>query len=261
MNAGWLREQVCMYMCPYARFQAVMFDPNTLIVSYDTERGEPRGSRRRKVDDYKEKGLGDCVDCNLCVQVCPTGIDIREGLQYECIGCALCIDACDSIMNKMDYDPGLISYTTEMALDGKKNHIVRPKTIAYALVLLGMMSSFAYSVWSRVPLELDVIKDRGALYQLTGMGMIENSYIIKVMNMSDQDHEITISVGGVNNIKITTLTHISIKSGEVYTLPTSVEVNPDDMETSNYTIEFTAQALNDEDLVATSESRFLGTIE
>jgi len=237
-----------------------MFDADTLIVSYDKERGDPRGSRKRNAD-YQEKGLGDCIDCGMCVQVCPTGIDIRDGLQYECIGCALCIDACDSIMEKMDYDPGLISYTTEVALEGKKRHLLQPKSIAYAVVLLIMIGSFAYSVWSRVPLELDVIKDRGALYQLTGMGMIENSYIIKVMNMSDQDHDINISVAGIDNIKITTPTHISIKSGEVYTLPTSIEVNPEEMKTSNYTIEFTAQAVTDEDLVATSESRFLGTIE
>jgi len=260
INAGWLREQVCLYMCPYARFQSVMFDADTLVVSYDKERGDPRGSRKRKAD-YKDKGLGDCIDCGMCVQVCPTGIDIRDGLQYECIGCALCIDACDSIMDKMDYDPGLISYTTEMTLESKKSHIIRPKSIAYAIVLLTMVGSFAYSVWSRIPLELDVIKDRGALFQLTGMGMIENSYIIKVMNMSDQDHDFNISVDGVKNIKITTPTHVSIKSGEVYTLPTSVEVNPENMETSNYTIEFTAQAVNNEALVATSESRFLGTIE
>ena len=259
INAGWLREQVCMYMCPYARFQSVMFDENTLVVSYNTDRGDPRGSRKRNAD-YKEKGLGDCIDCNLCVQVCPTGIDIRDGLQYECIGCALCIDACDSIMEKMNYEPGLISYTTEQKLEGKESHIIRPKSIAYAAVLSLMIGSFAYSIFSRVPLELDVIKDRGSLYQLTGMGQIENSYELKVMNMSDKDHDFKISVEGIESLHITTQTQISVKSGEVYTLPTSIEVDPSKMETTHYTIEFKVQAL-DEDLSATSESRFLGTSE
>ena len=207
-------------MCPYARFQSVMFDQDTLIVSYDSKRGDPRGSRKRN-SDYKEQGLGDCIDCNLCVQVCPTGIDIRDGLQYECIGCALCIDACDSIMEKMKYEPGLISYTTEQSLEGKQSHIVRPKSIAYAVVLCLMIGSFAYSIFSRVPLELDVIKDRGALYQLTGMGKIENSYILKVMNMSDKQHDFEISVEGIEGLQITTQTKITVESGEVYTLPVS----------------------------------------
>jgi cytochrome c oxidase accessory protein FixG len=259
LNAGWLREQVCLYMCPYARFQSVMFDQDTLIVSYDTKRGDPRGSRKRKAD-YKEKGLGDCIDCNLCVQVCPTGIDIRDGLQYECIGCALCIDACDSIMEKMDYPLGLISYTTEQALEGKKSHVIRPKSIAYAVVLSLMIGSFAYSIFTRVPLQLDVIKDRGALYQLTGMGNIENSYVLKIMNMSDVSHDFEVSVTGIESLRITTQTKVNVKSGEVYTLPTSIEVDPSNMETTHYSIEFTVKALDD-DLQASSESRFLGSVD
>jgi len=259
INAGWLREQVCMYMCPYARFQSVMFDENTLVVSYDADRGDPRGSRKRNTD-YKDKDLGDCIDCNLCVQVCPTGIDIRDGLQYECIGCALCIDACDSIMDKMKYPPGLISYTTEKKLEGKDSRILRPKSVAYAVVLSLMICSFAYSIITRVPLVLDVIKDRGALYQLTGLGKIENSYILKIMNMSDHNMEFEISVEGIESLHITTQTQVSVKSGEVYILPTSIEADPEKMKTNHYTIEFTVQALNEE-LSATSESRFLGTAD
>jgi cytochrome c oxidase accessory protein FixG len=257
INAGWLREQVCLYMCPYARFQSVMFDADTLVVSYDKGRGDPRGSRKRNTDP-KEQGLGDCVDCDMCVQVCPTGIDIRDGLQYECIGCALCVDACDTIMEKMDYEPGLISYTTENALLGKKSHIMRPKMIAYAVLLLGMIGAFAYSVATRVPLELDVIKDRGALYQLTGMGKIENSYVVKVMNMSDKTIDFTLKVNGVPGIKITTETEITVAGGEVFTLPTSVEVEPENMEKTHYDIEFKVHAKGSE-LEASSESRFLGS--
>lgn len=258
VNAGWLREQVCLYMCPYARFQSVMFDEDTLVVSYDKERGDPRGSRKRDAD-YKEKGLGDCVDCGMCVQVCPTGIDIRDGLQYECIGCALCIDACDSIMEKMDYEKGLISYTTENRLEGKTSHIIRPKSIAYALLLSIMVGAFSYSLITRVPLELDVIRDRGALYQLTGMGKIENAFTLKIMNMSDQVQNFELSVGGLEGLSITTKTDITVQSGEIYTLPTSVEVDPKYMESSTYDIEFIIQSKDDASLRADSESRFLGS--
>jgi len=260
LNAGWLREQVCLYMCPYARFQSVMFDSNTLIVSYDKDRGDPRGSRKRE-SDYKEKGMGDCVDCNMCVQVCPTGIDIRDGLQYECIGCALCIDACDSIMDKMDYDPGLISYTTEKTLQGKVSKMLRPKSLAYAAVLLAMVVGFSLIIWFRIPLEIDVIKDRGALYQLTGMGQVENSYVVKIMNMSEVDDDFQLSVSGIKGIKITTPKQVRVRSGEIYSLPTSVEVDPANMDSTHYTIEFSVSAQSDKSLSATSESRFLGTSE
>ncbi len=260
LNAGWMREQVCLYMCPYARFQSVMFDPDTLIVSYDKQRGEPRGSRKRQAD-YKEMGLGDCVDCGMCVQVCPTGIDIRDGLQYECIGCALCIDACDSIMEKMDYPKGLISYTTEKQLAGKHSSLFRPKALAYAALLVIMTGAFAAAIIGRVPLELDVIKDRGALFQLTGMGMIENSYTLKILNMSDRTQDFELSVSGLEGLRITTPTRVRIQSGEVYSLPTTVEIAPTRMETSRYDIEFAVRSLEDNELHTTSESRFLGSPE
>jgi cytochrome c oxidase accessory protein FixG len=258
INAGWLREQVCLYMCPYARFQSVMFDADTLVVSYDKNRGDPRGSRKRNAD-YKEQGLGDCVDCGMCVQVCPTGIDIRDGLQYECIGCALCIDACDSIMEKMNYPKGLISYTTEHRLESKTSHIFRPKSIAYGLLLSIMIGAFAYSLMTRVPLQLDVIRDRGALYQLTGMGMIENAYTLKIMNMSDQDQTIKLSVSGLDGLKITGQTEVTVLSGEVYTLPTTVELDPARMKEATYDIEFHIQSTSDSELYTHSESRFLGS--
>ena len=151
-NAGWMREQVCKYMCPYARFQSAMFDDDTLIVSYDERRGDPRGSRKAGVD-HRRQGLGDCIDCTLCVQVCPTGIDIREGLQYECIGCSACIDVCNSVMEKMNYALGLIRYTTQNAMQGKSSRIVRPRTIIYAVILTTIVSIFGYSMLTRsVPL-------------------------------------------------------------------------------------------------------------
>ncbi|MDX1452204.1 MAG: cytochrome c oxidase accessory protein CcoG [Oleiphilaceae bacterium] len=260
LNAGWMREQVCLYMCPYARFQSVMFDSDTLIVSYDKSRGEPHGSRKRDAD-YKAMGLGDCIDCGMCVQVCPTGIDIRDGLQYECIGCALCIDACDSIMEKMNYPKGLISYTTEKALAGKKSRIFHPRAIAYGTLLLAMVVAFAAIIYTRVPLELDVIKDRGALYQLTGMGMIENSYTLKIMNMSNEAHNFSVSVSGLEGLQITTPTQVRIDSGEIYNLPTTVEIAPTSMERSHYDIEFHVAADTNPELRTSSESRFLGSPE
>ena len=254
-----MREQICLYMCPYARFQSVMFDADTLVVSYDAKRGESRGSRKRNTD-YKAEGLGDCVDCGMCVQVCPTGIDIRDGLQYECIGCALCIDACDSIMEKMEYEKGLISYTTENRLEGKESHILRPKSIAYAALLSIMIGAFAYTLITRIPLGLDVIRDRGALYQLTGMGLLENAYTLKVMNMSDEEQNFTLTVSGIEGLMISTKTDITVHSGEVYTLPTSVEIDPKKMTKSTYDIQFKIQSKDDPELKAESESRFLGSI-
>ncbi|MGD2056376.1 MAG: cytochrome c oxidase accessory protein CcoG, partial [Gammaproteobacteria bacterium] len=186
-NAGWMREQVCKYMCPYARFQSAMFDKDTLIISYIPERGEPRGSRKRSVD-YKAQGLGDCIDCTLCVQVCPTGIDIRNGLQYECIACSACIDACDDVMDRMGYPKGLIKYTTEHEMRGGKSHILRPRILIYATILLTIMSVFAYSFGQRSPLGLDVIRDRNRLYRETDEGKIENVYVLKILNMDDKAH-------------------------------------------------------------------------
>lgn len=163
-NAGWMREIMCIHMCPYARFQAAMFDKNTYIVGYDANRGETRGPRSRKADP-KDLGLGDCIDCDLCVQVCPTGIDIRNGLQYECINCGACIDACDQTMDKMGYAKGLISYTTENALEGKTQRVLRPKLIGYGATLLVMIGLLTYATATVSPLRIDVIRDRNQLYR------------------------------------------------------------------------------------------------
>lgn len=197
-NAGFLREQVCVHMCPYARFQSVMFDKDTLIVSYDPNRGEQRGPRKKNID-YKAQGLGDCIDCTMCVQVCPTGIDIRDGLQFECIGCAACIDACDSIMAKMNYPKGLISYTTEHRLSGEETRLLRPRLIGYAIALVAMTSVFGYAVSNRSLVELDVLKDR-VLYRENNDGRIENVYILKVMNKAQRDLTFVIDAKGLDGL-------------------------------------------------------------
>src|SRR5690606_10748097 len=199
INAGWLREQECLFMCPYARFQSVMFDRDTLIVSYDAARGEPRGARKKDSERSLSQtktgdALGDCIDCRICVQVCPTGIDIRDGLQYQCINCALCIDACDSVMDKMGYARGLISYTTESVLAGNKVQWLRPRLIGYASGVMIMLGLFAYTVIARVPLHVDAIRERGQLYRQTSDGLIENIYTLKLLNFDEAPHTFRIRV-------------------------------------------------------------------
>jgi len=257
LNAGWMREQVCLYMCPYARFQSVMFDPNTRIVSYDPNRGEPRGKRKKGVDPA-ELGLGDCIDCEQCVQVCPTGIDIRDGLQYECIGCALCIDACDQIMDRMEYPRGLIRYTTENELEGKQSKLLRPRTFGYGAVMVLMISAVIYIIANRVPAQMDVLRDRGALYNFNGQGRIENSYTVKIQNMSEVPQTFNLSVKGLEDIRFITDTTVTITSGENRSVPTVVDVPPESIVESNNDIRFIAKSQTDPSLTLETESRFIG---
>jgi len=198
-NAGWMREQVCKHMCPYARFQSAMFDPDTLVITYDAGRGEPRGSRSRKADS-KSRGLGDCVDCGICVQVCPTGIDIRKGLQYECIGCAACIDGCDQVMDKMGYPQGLIRYSTENALKhgwdwrAMARRVARMRVLVYSSILLAIVVAASASLWLRVPIKMDVMRDRQSLAREADDGRIENVYRIQLMNTREDEQRVTLSV-------------------------------------------------------------------
>jgi cytochrome c oxidase accessory protein FixG len=205
MMAGFMREQVCKYMCPYARFQSVMFDPDTLVITYDQKRGEPRGVRRKNEDHSK---LGACVDCNICVFACPTGIDIRKGMQYECIGCGACIDACDEVMDKMSLPRGLVRYTSENAMAGKSgrtgllSHFFRPRILVYTTLLLLICAAAAWSLATRVPLRTDVLRDRYTLYRETSDGRIENLYTVKVMNVSEQPRSFTVGVTGLEGIAL-----------------------------------------------------------
>ena len=256
-NAGYMREQVCKYMCPYARFQSSMFDKDTLIITYDEERGEPRGARRRRDRDYKEKGLGDCIDCTMCVQVCPTGIDIRKGLQYECIACAACIDACDSVMDKMEYPRGLIRYSTEHAMHHEAYRLLRPRTVIYSVLLLTMIIGLATSVVLREPVILDVIRDRNTLYRDVGREGIENSYTVRVINKHNQGHQFRLSVSGLEGLAIKTDTEFSLAPESVLTLPTSVTA-PHEAAMGGNTITFTVESIDDSAIVVTEESRFRG---
>ncbi len=257
-NAGFMREQVCKYMCPYARFQSAMFDSDTLIVAYHPERGDPRGSRRRGTDP-KTVGLGDCIDCNVCVQVCPTGIDIRDGLQYECIACSACIDACDEIMDKMSYPRGLIRYTTENAAQGKQQHILRPRVMVYAAILLVLCGALLTNMVQRVPLELDVIRDRNTLYRETREGLIENVYTLKILNMDSQTHQYTLRADGIDGMKLVIdEPQIVVPAGVVQQLIVRLQADEFNMESRSVAVRFYLQAIEANHLTAIEEARFVG---
>ncbi|MEO7886881.1 MAG: cytochrome c oxidase accessory protein CcoG [Polaromonas sp.] len=218
-NAGFLREQVCKYMCPYARFQSAMFDKDTLIVSYDPARGEPRGARSRHAD-AAALPLGACVDCTLCVQVCPTGIDIRDGLQYECIGCAACVDVCDGVMDKMGYERGLIRFTTQNALAAQWNssrilrQVLRPRVLVYATLLGVLCLALLWSLMARMPLKADVVRDRAALSRIAAGGRLENVYRLQIMNATEQPQQYTIVATGLEGLTVASDAEVKVGSTE-----------------------------------------------
>jgi len=257
-NAGWLREQVCIYMCPYARFQSAMFDDDTLIISYDPTRGEPRGSRPKGVDP-KSKELGECVDCTLCVQVCPTGIDIREGLQYQCIGCAACVDVCNEVMDKMGYSKNLIKYTTLNALDKIKTNIFRPRVIVYFVLLMVLTTGLLYSMATRIPLELDVVRDRNALYRTTPLGYIENIYTLKIANKELRDHTYKVTMDAPFKAKfILRDVHIKVSANLTTNVSARIQVDPIDIKKMSEKIVFSIVAIDKPELKTTAKAVFIG---
>ena len=255
-NAGWMREIMCLHMCPYARFQSAMFDKDTVTVSYDYNRGESRGARGKK-QDHKAMGLGDCIDCSLCVQVCPTGIDIRNGLQYECINCGACIDACDGVMEKMNYAKGLIRYTTEHELKGKKVHLIRTKLVGYAMVLFVMISLLIMEIVNRVPVSLDIIRDRNELARENYNGEVENVYTLKILNKSQTDNTYRLSVQGLDNVTWIGEQEVSVKAADVYTLPISLAIDPYNLKNHITKITFVVTQISPEDdVMFEQQSRF-----
>ena len=257
-NAGFLREQVCIYMCPYARFQSAMFDQDTLIISYDKTRGEPRGSRRKGAD-LGEKGLGACIDCTMCVQVCPTGIDIRDGLQYQCIACSACIDICDEVMDKMEYPRGLIRFTTQNALEGKGKHLLRPRIFLYAGILLALIIGLGYAISTRLPLEMDVIRDRHGLYRTSARGDIENIYLLKIINMDEQAHVYSLSFKGLDGARLMQEdADIQVAGGEVREITVKMQIDPYDLKQRSSSFKFVLHARDNKQLRVEEEARFLG---
>jgi cytochrome c oxidase accessory protein FixG len=256
-NAGFLREQVCKYMCPYARFQSAMFDKDTLIISYDGKRGEPRGARRRGTV-ARTLGLGDCIDCTLCVQACPTGIDIREGLQYECIACGACIDACDEVMDKMGTPRGLIRYTTEHALQGERTRVLRARLLVYATLISAALGALGYSLLTRTPLILDVIRDRNALYREVHGDRIENAYTLKMINLDDRPHSYRLTVSGMPALRlIAPVGEIPLPPGSVNTVAASLEA-PRELAGGVHHIILTLAAVDGSGIALHENARFIG---
>ncbi|MTJ02426.1 cytochrome c oxidase accessory protein CcoG [Idiomarina piscisalsi] len=259
-NAGYMREIMCTHMCPYARFQSAMFDKDTYTVSYDAERGEPRGPRSRKADP-EEKGLGHCIDCYMCVQVCPTGIDIRNGLQYECIDCGACIDACNEVMDKMNYPRGLIRFTTERNLAAKekkqKTNPWRMKSIGYFIMLLAVSAVLIWDVATRIPLEVDVLRDRNQLYRENIEGQIENVFTLKLVNKSQQDQTYRIEVKGFEEFELIGETTKDVSAGEVGTMPVTLAVPPTLLDGQVTEFYFVVTAVDNADITTEHQSRFL----
>ncbi|KAA1170987.1 cytochrome c oxidase accessory protein CcoG [Marinobacter salinexigens] len=256
LNAGWLREKVCVHMCPYGRFQSSMLDKDSLVISYDAARGESRGARKAG-SDYQSEGLGDCIDCQMCVQVCPTGIDIRDGLQMECIGCAACIDACDSIMDKMGYPKGLIRYTSERELEGGPLRIIRPRFLGYGAFLVACIATLFWAIMARPMVEFDVVKDRG-LFRFNAQGNVENSYTLKVLNKSQESKAFQLSVSGMNDLSLIGHTYITVGAGERFEMPVSVAAEPAGLDGGVADIAFHLNSANEGGESLVTSSRFTG---
>ncbi|MEB6591383.1 MULTISPECIES: cytochrome c oxidase accessory protein CcoG [Pseudomonas] len=258
INAGLLREAVCLHMCPYARFQSVMFDKDTLAVAYDPRRGETRGPRK-KGSDLRTQGLGDCIDCTLCVQVCPTGIDIREGLQMACIGCAACIDACDGVMDKMGYARGLIGYKSEHSLQGGTTHWLRPRLLGYAAALGVMIAALVLALQLRPMVSLDVIKDRG-LFRENAQGQIENIYLLKVINKTERTQHYELRLLDADGFTLQGKTALVIPAGEMSELPVSVAMLAERPANSSQTLSFEIRERDDPAIRSVAHSRFVAPL-
>jgi len=259
LNAGFMREQVCKYMCPYARFQSVMYDKETLAVHYDAARGETRGPRKTN-EDYKASGKGDCIDCSWCVQVCPVDIDIRDGLQYECINCGLCVDACNSVMDKMGYERGLIRYTSQDALETGHTRFFRPRLFGYSFAVIAMLVAFTYVLSDREPLSVDVVRDRGArMYRMVNQDIV-NVYTVKINNMDRVGHTYDIGVQGEGNYS---LSHqpVYLEEGEIFTVPVRVKIAKDQVQAEKSEILITVTAEGNSDISAVQKTSFIAPLK
>ncbi len=262
-NAGWMREQVCKYMCPYARFQSAMFDQDTLIITYDAARGEPRGPGSRK-KNRKALGLGDCVDCGLCVQVCPTGIDIRNGLQYECIGCAACIDACNHVMQRTGLPKGLIRYSTTNALRQKLDsramwqRVFRPRVLLYGALLGAIIAGLVIALIVRVPLKVDVIRDRGALAREVEDGKVENVYRLQVSNTAEMRRQFTLSVSGLPNLTVASEARFEVAPATTVSVPLRLQAGADQVEPGSHKVAIEVTAADDPKVQVRETTTFLG---
>jgi cytochrome c oxidase accessory protein FixG len=277
-NAGWMREQVCKYMCPYARFQSAMFDKDTLIVTYDRKRGEPRGAQGAASHKGEPQGLdvqqgageagaiqkkGDCIDCTMCVQVCPTGIDIRNGLQYECIGCAACIDACNTVMEKIDLPKGLIRYSTDQAMEQQWSareiaaRVLRPRVLIYTALLALIVIGFGVALALRTPLKLDVIRDRGSMGREVGDGVIENVYRLQIMNTAETAHRFRIKVAGIDGIRVANDEEVELDGASTRAVAVRVQAERGELAKGSHQVEFTLTAVDQPSLQVHEDAVFI----
>lgn len=260
-NAGFLREHMCKYICPYAQFQFVMFDRDTLNITYDKERGDPRGTRQKNADP-KASGLGDCIDCSICVQVCPTGIDIRDGLQLECIGCAACIDACDQVMDKMNYPRGLIRYSTENAVTSRASRAdivrraFRPRVLIYLLIFLSVSAATAWSLATKVPLKVSIIRDRAAMSREAADGSIENIFSMQLTNASEQARSYEVRVDGLPGLRLVDVQPITVPPAAMGDATLILQLDPGAASSGAHPINITIQDVADSKVSATEKAKF-----
>ena len=260
LNAGYMREQVCKHMCPYSRFQSVMYDQTTLMVSYDEQRGDPRGPRKLR-SDYQKDGLGACIDCDWCVQVCPADIDIRDGFQAECINCGLCVDACDNVMERMGYAKGLIRFASAVAVGNFWQRLLQPRMLGYSLCLSLMAVLFVNNLDSREPLSIDVIRDRGVHLYRERNGQIENVYTVKLNNMSDEPMEVHLEVDSVQGFHLFGRRKHYLEAGEVFTVPLRISIAAEKLAKSNYQIAIAATHGAKSDSKIKQKIAFIGPVK
>ncbi len=259
LNAGWLREQVCKYMCPYARFQSAMYDKDTMLVTYDHHRGENRGPRKSG-SDYQAKGLGDCIDCNWCVHVCPVDIDIRDGLQAECIDCGLCIDACDNVMDKMNYARGLIRFTTQDIINGGRKRIWRPRFIGYLVSSIVIIGLFINMTATRTPLSVDVVRDRGSHLFNLRQGLVENVFQVKINNMGRGEHSYQLSLEGNSAYRFKGMKKVSLEESETLTVPIRVSIPQQTVSQHRDDLSIVVTSLSDPSIQASQLTRFIAPL-
>jgi len=257
--AAHLRENVCKHMCPYARFQGVMFDQDTLLVAYAPERGEPRGAVRKHSAEARVH-QGDCVDCGLCVQVCPTGIDIRQGLQYECIGCAACIDVCDQVMDKLARPRGLISFTTQRQQAGGAAPTAlwrRPRTLVYGSMMLVLAGLMTFGLLVRAPFRVDVLRDRAVLARETTDGYVENAYTLHILNTRQQARRYQLQVVGHGMVRANAASVLTVPADGEKSFVVTVAADAEVLASGSHPLRFILTDTAEASHSVTEEGRFL----